>query len=132
MTELYSGWSLSNPWPHTLLVRLEPWADEIEVPARSTVTLSAADGVEDCLIGELEWTPDHLVVWANAPGRIEARVDGVLQETGSAVIPVPEGLTKQMLNLVFAGQPPARLGGEPLDGPEHVPWWQRVRRRLGL
>jgi hypothetical protein len=29
-------------------------------------------------------------------------IDGVLQDSGSAVNPVPEGLTKEMLNIVFA------------------------------
>lgn len=72
-----------------LSVWLEPWADEVVVPVRSTITLTGATGTQDCSIGEVEMTPDHLVVWANAAGMIEARVDGVLQKTSSAIIPVP-------------------------------------------
>lgn len=132
MTDRGGQWSLSNPGPQTLSVWLEPWADEVVVPIRSTITLTVATGTQDCSIGEVEMTPDHLVVWANAAGMIEARVDGVLQHTGSAIIPVPDGLTKGMLGVVFGGQASARLAGRPSDSPNHTSWWQRIRHRFGF
>ncbi len=124
-------WGLSNPGPNTLYVWLEPWADEIEVPVRSTITFNPSGGHDDCPLGQVEWTTDHLVVWATAQ-RIAVYVDGVLQHSGSAVIPVPDGLTKGMLGIVFADQPAARLGGAPSDPIGRTSWWQLIRRCLGL
>jgi len=130
MTDANCLWGLSNPGPDTLLLWLEPWADEIEVPVRATVTLKASGASEECALGELEWTPDHLVVWASA-STVEVFLDGALQESSSAIIPVPEGLTKGTLNIVFAGQPAARLGGVP-NALKRTAWWRRIGRRLGL
>jgi hypothetical protein len=129
MTGVNRLWGLSNPGPDTLLIWLEPWAEEFEVPVRSTVILKASGASEECVAGEVEWTSDHLV-WAVA-STVEVFVDGVLQESSSAVIPVPDGLTKGMLNIVFAGQPAARLGGAP-NALERTSWSQRIRRRLGF
>ena len=131
MTDLDRRWSLSNPGPEKLLVWLEPWADEFEVQARSTITMHAPTGGE-CEIGEVEWTPDHLVVWANFGSKIEVAIDGVHQSSASATIPIPDGLTKKMLNIMFAGQPTARLAGRPLDEPTSRSWWRRMRGQLGL
>lgn len=126
MTELDNQWGLSNPGRDELLVWLEPWAEEFVVPARSTVAMRSPSG---CTLGEVEWTADHLIVWANAP-TVEVFVDGVLQDSASAAISVPEGLTKGMLNIVFAGQPAARLGGAPANMEERVSLWGRVMHHL--
>ena len=131
MTDRDPHWSLSNPGPQVLSVWLEPWADEVEVPARSTITLTVGRGAQDCSVGEVEWSPDHLVVWASAP-MIEAHVDGVLQHTGSAIIPAPKDLTKAMLGVAFGGQPSARLAGRPFSTINGTSWWQRARRVFGL
>ena len=104
------SWSVSNPGPDTLLLWLEPWAEEFEIPARSTVALTSSEETVSCLASRVEWTVDHLVVWAGA-GRVAVSVDGVLQRTSSAAIPVPNGLTKEMLSTLFADHPFARLGG---------------------
>lgn len=80
-------------------------------------------------LGEVEWTPDNLVVWASAQ-TVEVFIDGVLQDSGSAMIPIPDGLTKQMLNIVFAGQPAARLAGANVDADERVSLWERIKRCL--
>lgn len=114
MTDADHQWGLSNPGPDTLYLWLEPWADEIEAPVRSTITFDPSGGPEDCPLGQVEWTTDHLLVWATAQ-RVAVFVDGELQHTGSAVIAVPDGLTKGMLGIVFADQPAARLGGAPSD-----------------
>jgi hypothetical protein len=132
MAEVDHEWSLSNPGPERLLVWLEPWAEEFEVPVRSTIALSDPNGSGRYAIGEVEWTPDHLVIWASTPGTIEVSVDGVPQQSGSAVIPSPDGLTKQMLKVVFAGLPAARLGGQPFELAEAESWWRRMRRRIGI
>jgi hypothetical protein len=79
----------------------------------------------------LEWTPDHLVIWADV-STLKVFIDDVLQDTSSTAIPVPAGLTKAMLNIVFAGQPSARLGGAYGDVVKRERWWSRLRRRIGL
>ncbi|GLV24805.1 hypothetical protein TomTYG45_12440 [Sphingobium sp. TomTYG45] len=127
--ELY--WGLSNPGPDMLHVWLEPWAEEIAVPARSAVILKSSAGSDDRTIGEFEWTSDCLVVWANVR-TLEAFIDGVRQETCSATIAVPDELTKGMLNILFAEQPIARLGGARADTIERTSWWIRLRLLLGL
>ena len=126
MAELDNQWSLSNPGRDELLVWLEPWAEEFVVPARSTVAMKPCSGRA---LGEVEWTPDHLIVCASAPS-VEVFVDGVLQDTASAAIFVREGLTKGMLNIVFAGRPGARLGGAPANMDERVSLWGRIKHRL--
>jgi hypothetical protein len=126
MADLDNHWSLSNSGRDELLVWLEPWADEFAVPTRSTVVMRPSSGHT---LGEIEWTPDHLIVWANAP-TVEVFIDGVLQHSGSATIPVPEGLTKGMLGIVFAGHPAARLGGAHANVNERVSLWGRLKHRL--
>jgi hypothetical protein len=132
MTDLDRQWSLSNPGPNNLLVWLEPWAEEFEVPVGSTITLRASGQANDPILEETEWTPDYLVLWASAPGTVKVFIDEALQESASAVVDIPEGMTKKMLNIVFAGQPAARLAGRSSDVAEQTSWWRRLRRRLGL
>lgn len=126
MAEPDNQWSLSNPGRDELLVWLEPWAEEFVVPARSTIAMRPPRGRN---LGEVEWTPDHLIVWASVP-TVEVFVDDVLQDSASAAISVPQGLTKGMLNIVFAGQPAARLGGDSANMDERVSLWGRIKHRL--
>lgn len=126
MAEPDNQWSLSNLGRDELLVWLEPWAEEFVVPARSTIAMRPPRGRN---LGEVEWTPDHLIVWATVP-TVEVFVDDVLQDSASAAISVPQGLTKGMLNIVFAGQPAARLGGDPANMDERVSLWGRIKHRL--
>lgn len=121
-------WGLSNPGPLALFLWLEPWAEEFAVPAGSTIMLMSP-GKAGEPIDDVEWTPDHLVVWANGP-TVEVLVDGVQQESGSASVPIPEGLTRKMLNIAFANQPAARLGGMANHDSDRSSWWQRLRARL--
>lgn len=130
MTSAYRQWGLSNPGPDTLLIWLEPWAEEFNVPERSTIIIKFLGESEQREPDEVEWTEDHLVLWASA-STVEVIIDGVPQDSSSAVIPVPGGLTKAMLNIVFAGQPSSRLAGAPNVG-ERTSWWQRTRRHLTL
>lgn len=130
MTATDHEWSLCNPGPDTLLVWLEPWCDEFEVPARSAISLKTPGGAEGRGLGEIEWGPDNLVVWATGP-TVAVFVDDVLQESGSATIPIPDGLTKNMLNVIFADQPVARLGGRPSHAVVPASWWRRVKGLLG-
>ncbi|QCB55356.1 hypothetical protein E5675_13560 [Sphingopyxis sp. PAMC25046] len=126
MANLDNQWSLSNPGRDELLLWLEPWAEEFVIPARSTVAMRPSGGRP---LGEVEWTPDHLIVWASAP-TVEVFIDGLLQDSGSATIAVPEDLTRGMLNVVFAGQPAARLGGTPVNGNERLSLWGHIKHRL--
>lgn len=129
VTDADHRWNLSNPGPEKLAVWLEPWAEEFEIPVRSAITMAWSGGSEESALGELEWTPDHLVVWANV-STIRVFIDGVLQDTSSASIPIPADLTKAMLKIVFAGQPTARLGGAYADANKRKTWWSRLRRRF--
>lgn len=131
MTDADRRWSLSNPGPERLAVWLEPWAEEFEVPVRSTITMEWPAGSEESALGEFEWTRDHLIVWANV-STVRVLLDGVLQDTGSAVIPIPASLTRAMLSIVFADQPTARLGGAYAGSIKPETWWSRFRRRFHL
>lgn len=130
MTATDHEWSLCNPGPDVLIVWLEPWCDQFEVPVRSAITLKTAGDVEKRGVDEIEWSPDNLVVWATGP-TVAVFIDDVLQESGSATIPIPDGLTKDMLSVVFADQPAARLGGRPLHAVGPTSWWRRVKGLLG-
>ena len=110
MTNANHQWGLSNPGPGIITLWLEPWAEEFKIPMLSSVTLSSFSGSESCPLGQVEWTADHLVVWASAK-TVAVSIDDVLQQSASAVIPVPDGLTKTILGIVFADQPAAHLGG---------------------
>ena len=123
-------WSLCNPRPDTLLVWLEPWCDEFEVPVRSAIALKMSGNAEGRGVGEIEWGPDNLVVWATGP-TVAVFIDNVLQESGSAIIPIPDGLTKDMLKIVFSDQAAARLGGGPSHTVAPISWWRRVKGLLG-
>lgn len=131
MTDPDHRWSLSNPGPETLAVWLEPWAEEFEVPARSVIMMAWSGESGEDTVGEFEWTADHLVVWAHVP-TVRIFIDGVLQDSGSAVISVPAGLTRAMLNVVFSGQPTARLGGAHGEPVKRQTWWSRLRGRFWL
>ena len=128
MLKADSSWSHLNAGPATLLVWLEPWAEELEVPDGSTILLRSADG---SALGEVERTEDYCTIWATA-SKVEVFIDGVLQETASSQIAVPDGLTKQMLTVMFGGRPEARLGGEHSSATGRISMWQRVKSLLRL
>ena len=111
-----------------MLVWLEPWADEVHLPARSTVQFVAPNGGG---VGELEQAHDQITLWANTD-IVQVFIDDVLQETASAIIAAPAGLTKAMLQTVFDAQPSARLGGRPLPSKAPISIWSKLRRQLGF
>lgn len=65
MADVLNRWSIANPGPGKLAVWLEPWAEEFEVSVRSVVTMEWTDDSDESVMGDFEWTADHLVVWAN-------------------------------------------------------------------
>jgi hypothetical protein len=130
-THVANDWSLSNPGPNELVVWLEPWAEEFVVPARSTIAVRASGGAEPSEVGEIEWVSDHVVIWATAK-IVEVYIDDVLQDTASAIVQLPDGLSRGMLNVMFKGQPAARLGGAASYTVDQPSWWARLRLRLGL
>ncbi len=131
MTQIDCDWSLSNPGPDELVVWLEPWAEEFVIPIRSTVALKAPAGGEAPEIGEIEWASDHVVVWANTR-TVAVFIDDVLQDSASAIVPIPDGLSKDMLTTLFKGHPTARLGGSASETVDQASWWKRFRRRFRL
>lgn len=128
MSNADSTLSYTNDGPEPILVWLEPWADEVHLPARSTVRFIASNGVG---VGELEQAHDQITLWASAD-IVQVFVDDVLQETASASIAAPAGLTKAMLHTVFDDQPSARLGGSPLSSTPRISIWNSLKRRLGF
>ncbi len=108
-----------------VLLWLEPWAEEFELPAKSSVVLQTPVGQPAGLLESIEQTPDHIVIWASAT--VEVCIDGAIQDSASASISAPNDLSKQMLEILFVNQPSARLGGAAhmASGPS---WWQRLRQ----
>ncbi|EIZ80660.1 hypothetical protein WSK_0633 [Novosphingobium sp. Rr 2-17] len=131
MTKIDYDWGLSNPGPDQLMVWLEPWAEEFVVPVRSTVALKASGRAEAREIGDIEWASDHIVIWASAT-IVQVFIDDVLQDSASAAISVPEGLSRGMLNILFKGQPSARLGGAASHPKDQPSWRERLWRWLRL
>ncbi len=131
MTQIDCDWSLSNPGPDELVVWLEPWAEEFVVPVRSTVAMKAPVGGAAQEIGEIEWASDRVVVWATTT-TVAVFIDDVLQDSASAIVPIPDGLSKGMLSILFKGHPTARLGGAASDTVYQASWWERLRRRFRL
>lgn len=69
--------------------------------------------------------------------RVDRRSYGVVgnradQHSGSAIIPAPDDLTKDMLGIAFTDQPAARLGGARSVSHEQLSCWARARRRIGF
>lgn len=118
MSEAEHRLQFDNPGPGQLRVWLEPWAEQFDVPAGSSISLTSSDDARKQGAGEVEWAEGRVIVWATA-SRIEVRIDGILQESASARIVAPAGLTKNILGLLFADQPAARLGGDGLGTTEH-------------
>lgn len=127
MTIVDCDWSLSNPGPDELLVWLEPWAEEFFIPVQSTVALKASSDVGECGLGDIERASDHVVVWANAK-TIEVFIDGQRQDSASAIVAIPDGLSKDILSILFAGQPSARLAGVESRLVNRASWMERLRR----
>ena len=109
-------------------VWLEPWADEFVLRPLSTVQLRAPAG---SALGEIEQSECQITVWATAEF-VQVLIDGELQHSGSAVIPVPQGLTKKMLQIVFDDQPAARLGGATAATKTRTSWWKGLKARWGF
>jgi hypothetical protein len=128
------NWALSNIGPAPLMLWLEPWADEVAVPGRSTVTLRIENGASGERGLDIDDSGEHLVVWAAGGDRIEVAVDGVVVRTGSAVIAVPDAFgmsPKRLLGVLFDEQPSARLAGRAASVPRPL-LWRRLLRRLGF
>jgi hypothetical protein len=107
-------WGVSNAGSGDLALWLEPWADEIIVPSKSTVTMRIVNACALSSSLDVEKTEDHLVIWGTAGDCIEVYVDNVVQDTGSATIPVPREFgtsSKNILEVLFNKQPSARLAG---------------------
>ena len=119
MPDADEKWSLSNPGPNAFLVWLEPWCEEFTVPVRSTISLKTLGDLE------IEWAPENLVVWASGP-TVTVFIDDERQQSCAESIPIPDGLTKGMLNILFADQPTARLGGRPSRSIGLTSWWRRI------
>jgi hypothetical protein len=121
-------WAVTNVGPDKLLVWLEPWAEEFEVPVRSTIALSfnSADAP-----APMDITPERIVVWLSGGQTARVFIDDVFQDSASASMPVPdvfEGSTKHLLTLMFENHPEARLGGGSTNPPpQRLSVWRRLK-----
>ena len=124
-------WSVSSIAPHKLLIWLEPWAEEFEVPAGSAIELRFAGGLPGDHPVEIESAADQVVIWASAGQTVIVSIDGAVQHSASASIPVPRAdhlSTRQFLGIMLGAQPvdaPQAGSAEPRRG-----WWQRIKDYL--
>ena len=127
-------WGISNVGSSDVSLWLEPWADEVTIPGGATVTLRIVNETAQPSSLDVEETDEHVVIWATSGDCVEVYVDGVLQHTGSASIPVPEGLgtpTKTLLGIMFGSQSAARLaGGHSINQTPSL--WRRIRLWAGV
>jgi hypothetical protein len=127
-------WGISNAGQNILLLSLEPWADEIEVPCRSTATLRISNACSPRDELDVEDTGEHLVIWASGGDRVEVYIDEIRQHTASATISVPEEMglsTRNLLGVLFNDQPAARLAGQQSLPPATF-LWHRLRHYFGF
>ncbi len=120
--------SFTNDGTEPMLVWLEPWADQVQLPAGSTVQFVAPNGGG---VGQLEQAHDQITLWASAD-IVQVFIDDVLEETASASLAAPAGLTKAMLHTVFDAHPSARVGGRPLASKAAMSIWSKFKRQLGF
>lgn len=128
-------WAVSNQGPRTLLVWLEPWGEEFEVPIRSSLTMKVMNDRPEGGTIEVENGDDHVVVWAHAGNKIAIYIDDVFQDSGSAIIQVPDAFgesTKKFLSIAFDKQPEARLGGSGSNAPPRTSLWRKLKRALRI
>lgn len=126
-------WGISNAGTSDVLIWLEPWADEVRIPGGATATLRIVNGAAQSSSLDVEETEEHVVIWAASGDCVEVYVDHVLQHTGSASIPVPDGFgasTKSLLGMMFGGQPAARLAGG--HSAQASSLWRRIRLWCGV
>ena len=138
MTISFVKW---QPWQDVENVRnqLDQLFEEMTPIARETFVQQRPVRVPPI---ELLGTDNDLILKVELPGlegkdldiqvtREAVSIKGVLQRSGSALIPVPDGSTKKVLGIVFADQPTARLGGSGSHNSERIPWWKALWLRLG-
>ncbi|MGE3692337.1 MAG: hypothetical protein AB7F98_13255 [Novosphingobium sp.] len=128
MSEAKNSWSYINTGPEPVLVWLEPWAEEIDVPLGSTILIRSENG---SALGEVERAEEHFTVWATA-NKVEVLIDGLLQDTASSKIGVLGGPSKEMLTVMYGGHPEARLGGAPANTRDRFSFWQWARSLLRI
>lgn len=110
---------VSNSTADMLTTWIEPWCDELTLPPRSVLSLSARNlAGEEALPPEIERCDDRLAIWAVAAGTLIATVDGIEQDTGCRGIELPAALfeipVKSFVQLAFGGRSEARPTGAPV------------------
>ena len=121
---------LCNAGAKNIVVWLEPWCDEFVLPAHAELLLrveqEAGKGIEPLI----EATEFGLTIYGAGGTRLRASVDGVEQDTASAVILLPDfgpmG-AQGFVNLVFGNFPETRPHGRP--APTKFGWLKRIFRK---
>ena len=108
---------LSNGSAGTLALWLEPWCDEIDLAPRAELAIVIESDVAAATpFPVIEPIDERLAIYAAGATRLRLFIDGVAQETGSAVIAAPDFgplSAKEFVDIVFAGHPGARPAGAP-------------------
>ena len=98
---------LEAPKSRTLHLWFEPWAEGFAFPAGTAIELRATSPVEGKL--EIEASPERTAVYGWSESTLRVLVNGA--EVLSFQQPVPEGLNKEMVALLF-GAPPIPTAAE--------------------
>lgn len=80
---------IQNISEKNMLLLIEPWGEEVQVPPEKTIAIHGTGGAGDIKFS-LEYSPDYLVVIGCPDGNIAIEMDGEFLNTGSRVIPIPK------------------------------------------
>lgn len=120
---------ICNAGPDSLYIWVEPWCDELDLPPKSW--LSYESRCDNEVIGtppEIDMDDEGLVIWATGPGTALISIDGVVQDTASRTVDLPQGMfgmpVKSFVNSVFGEFPEARPGGRFKLAKQSL--WQKI------
>lgn len=117
---------LCNAGAKNIVVWLEPWCDEFVLPAHAELSLRA-EGEPGTGVEPLIEAAEHgLTIYGVGNSRLRAFVDGVEQDTASAIITAPDfgpmG-SRGFVDIVFGDFPQTRPHGHPV--PTKFRWLKR-------
>lgn len=81
-----SQYSFINKNTNSIIVILEPWAEEFTLPAESKISIVIDSGGEGVL--ETEINPKYFIIWLWAGCRAQVSINGEDRTPGSLSIPV--------------------------------------------
>lgn len=116
--------TLQAPVDRELRLWIEPWCDELAFAPGTVIELHGQSPLEGELV--VEATGEYTVVFGWPGSVLWIEEGGALLR--SYTLPVPDCLTKDLLQAVF-GTTPAVSPTMPPATPPRLPWWRRWWRR---